>query len=163
MNDLVEKLRQSFTDEEYRYSYVESFLNSYIAAQIKTLREENKLTQGELAEKMGSKQPGIARLENVNYSAWKVETLRKLARALQVRLKITFEEWGTLPEEISGFNRSALVRVPFDRDPVFSPASALQRELGKGATEATNRRMQPQSETLGSMEGDKSRASAIAI
>ena len=125
---VTEQLRHPFADEEYRNGYAESFLNSYVAAQIKVLREAYPLTQSELAEKVGTKQPGIARLENVNYSAWKVETLRKLARAFGVRLKITFEEWGTLPTEVESFSREHLMRAPFARDPVFSPCTP---ELGR--------------------------------
>jgi transcriptional regulator with XRE-family HTH domain len=123
VSELIEHLRQSFTDEEYRNAYAESFMNSYVAAQIKVLREAYPLTQDQLAEKIGTQQPGVARLENVNYSSWKVESLRKLARALKVRLKITFEEFGTLPGDIDHFNREALRRAPFHRDPVFSPAA----------------------------------------
>jgi transcriptional regulator with XRE-family HTH domain len=131
---MLEQLRQSFADEEYRNAYVQSFLNSYVAAQIKVLREDYPLTQAELAEKIGTQQPGIARLENVNYSAWKVETLRKVARALGVRLKITFEEWGTLPDEIEHFNREHLTRASFERDPVFSLVCG--RPSGLGSAEA---------------------------
>ena len=128
--DLLEQLRRSFADDDYRNAYAESFLNSFVAAQIKVLREDYPMTQGELAEKIGTKQPGVARLENVNYSAWKVETLRKVARALRVRLKITFEEWGTLPREIESFKRERLARRPFDLDPVFSTAAYAAR-LGR--------------------------------
>ncbi len=120
MSELLEELRGNFGDAEYRDAYAESFVNTYIAAQIKVLREERPLTQGELGEKVGTSQPGIARFENVNYSSWKVETLRKLARALNVWLRISFEEFGTLPSIIEGFNKEALVRLPFDKDPVFS-------------------------------------------
>lgn len=127
--ELIEHLRASFADEDYRNAYADSFSNSYVAAQIKLLREEYPMTQGELAEKIGTKQPGIARLENVNYSTWKVETLRKLARALRVRLKITFEEWGTLAVDIEGFKHESLLRRPFDKDPVFSSV-AVRKELG---------------------------------
>ena len=139
MNELIDRLRQSFSNEEYRNAYAESFFNSYVAAQIKVLREAYPLTQGELAEKIGTKQSGVARLENVNYSSWKVETLRKIARALNVRLKITFEEFGTLSDDIEGFRREALLRVPFDRDPVFSPtqANTLQHKLGRLEREDT--------------------------
>jgi transcriptional regulator with XRE-family HTH domain len=120
VSDLLNQLRNSFADEDYRYAYADSFMNSYVAAQIKVLRERNKLTQADLGQKTGTKQAGISRVENVNYSAWKVGTLRKIARALGVRLRITFEEWGTLPREIEKFTREALVREPFERDPVFS-------------------------------------------
>lgn len=131
MSELIEQLRHNFQDDEYRSAYAESFMNSYVAAQIKTLREENELTQEQLAEKIGTKQAGISRLENVNYSSWKVETLRKLARAFKVRLKITFEEFGTLPEEIEGFRREALVRLPFDKDPLFYALSANEKVTTK--------------------------------
>lgn len=125
MSDLLNQLRNSFSDEDYRYAYADSFMNSYVAAQIKVLREQNNLTQADLGQKLGTQQAGISRIENVNYSAWKVETLRRLARAFGVRLRITFEEWGSLPHEIENFTREALAREPFEHDPVFS-GQALQ-------------------------------------
>jgi transcriptional regulator with XRE-family HTH domain len=162
MSELTEQLRQTFDDPEYRNAYAESFQNSYVAAQIKVLREDFPLTQGELAAKIGTKQPGIARLENVNYSSWKVETLRKIARALQVRLRITFEEFGTLPNDIEAFNKEALSRLPFDRDPAFLPCPTRTLPASQlGSTGITDRiietddekpvRIQPQSEQLGNI------------
>lgn len=102
--------RDLLADEEFRCGYAESFLNTFVAAQIKAIREQRGLTQAELAEKIGSKQAGVSRLENVNYSAWKTETLRKLARALNVRLRITFETFGVLLDEVEEFNRESLER-----------------------------------------------------
>jgi transcriptional regulator with XRE-family HTH domain len=141
VSELLEQLRQSFPDKEYRDAYSESFMNSHVAAQIKVLREEYPLTQGELGEKIGTSQPGIARFENVNYSAWKVETLRKIARAFNVRLKITFEEFGTLPDDIEGFRRESLRRTPFERDPVF--AAPL---LDLGSVGVEDNKKQPESD-----------------
>ena len=113
-----ETLRQDLlSDEEFRYGYAESFLNSCVAAQIKTLREQRGMKQAELAERIGTKQAGISRLENVNYSAWKSETLRKLARALGVRLRISFETFGSLLDEVEVFNREALERTEPSKDP----------------------------------------------
>ena len=89
---LVESLRQELrNDAEYADSYDESFLNGYIATQIKVIREQRGLTQGQLAGYVGTTQGGISRVENVNYSSWNVRTLRKLARAFDVRLKVSFE------------------------------------------------------------------------
>jgi transcriptional regulator with XRE-family HTH domain len=121
VSELIKDFRQKFQDEEYRNSYAEGFLNSYVAAQIKMLREQRGMTQEQLGEKIGTQQSGIARLENTNYSAWKTETLVRLCRAFHVRLKISFEEFGTLPPEIESFNRDALQRRPFDKDPIFFP------------------------------------------
>jgi transcriptional regulator with XRE-family HTH domain len=129
MKALLEKLAEQFdSDEEYRSAYAESFMNSYIAAQIKVLREQRELTQQALAEKVGTKQAGISRLENVNYNSWKVETLTKLAKAFDVRLKITFEEFGSLPADIDGFSREKLQRASFSEDPIFHPTDAVEGE-----------------------------------
>lgn len=133
MKSLSDRLRETFQEEDARYAYAEDFLNSSIAAQIKTLRDDRKLSQEELAALLGTKQPGISRLENTNYSAWKVETLRKLARAFGLRLRISFEEFGTLIHDIENFNREELIRRKFEDDPVFHPEVAAERLAALGA------------------------------
>lgn len=115
-HSLVDNLRIEFQNEEFRVAYAESHLNASLAFQIKALR--GNMTQRELAEKVGTKQSGIARLENVNYSSWNVSTLCKLARAFGLRLRISFEEFGALPNEIEHFKDLA-VRRRFEDDPVF--------------------------------------------
>jgi transcriptional regulator with XRE-family HTH domain len=107
-----ERLRRDLLeDEEFRSAYAESFLNTFVAAQIKALREQRGMTQSDLAEAIGTKQAGVSRLENVNYSAWKTETLRRIARALRVRLRISFEDFGSLVGEVEQFNRESLQRA----------------------------------------------------
>lgn len=139
MSELLERLRQRFQDEEYRYAYVEGFTNSFIAAQIKSNREARHKNQQQLADLIGTKQSGISRLESVQYSSWKVETLRKLARAFGLRLRISFEEFGTLLPEIEGFNETSLQRREFKDDPVFKGADQLPMvdlAVGAGASSA---------------------------
>ena len=79
---VIGKLTVQFEDKEFRHAYALSLMNTYIAAQIKMLREQRHLTQQALADLIGTKQSGIARLENVNYDAWKVETLENLPKRL---------------------------------------------------------------------------------
>ncbi len=120
-------LREDFVteDAEYRYAYAEDFSNTYIATQIKVLRDQRGMTQEGLAEAIGTKQSGISRLENVNYSSWKTETLRKTARALGVRLRISFETFGSLLGEDAEFSRESLKRPKFEDDLAFkSPAGS---------------------------------------
>jgi ribosome-binding protein aMBF1 (putative translation factor) len=74
---LMETLKNEFSDPEYRYAYAEDFLNTWVATQIRVLREQRGMTQQDLAEAIGTKQAGVSRVENVNYSAWKTETLRR--------------------------------------------------------------------------------------
>lgn len=135
-NNLEDELRQE--DEEYRYAYAEDFLNTSVATQIRVLREQRGLTQEDLAQKIGTKQAGISRLENVNYSAWKTETLRKIARAMKVRLKITFETFGSLVDEAETFSRKNLERPTFEDDPRFSEGVAAPLQTQTSITRTDN-------------------------
>ena len=58
---------------------------------IKELRKEKGWTQAELGERAGGmKQERISALENVDYDAWTVKTLRKLAKAFDTGLQVSF-------------------------------------------------------------------------
>jgi transcriptional regulator with XRE-family HTH domain len=139
----TEALRQEIaSDEEYCYGYADSFMNPWVASQIRVLREQRGMTQKELGNAIGTQQAGISRLESINYSAWKTETLRKLARALRVRLRITFEPFGTLLDDAESFSPKRLQVVPRESDPRLlwpkrkgpvsdiTPGSVLGRDLG---------------------------------
>ena len=119
MNQLLERLGKDFKDEDNRYVYADTVTNAFVSAQIKALKEDRKLSQAELAELIGTQQSGISRLLRLDYSAWQIETLRKLARAFGVRLRISFEEFGTLSSEIENFRKSLSLRS-FAQDPVFN-------------------------------------------
>ncbi|HVS87694.1 MAG TPA: helix-turn-helix transcriptional regulator [Candidatus Acidoferrum sp.] len=120
-----DSLREELKDPEYRQAYADDYLNTYVATQIQVLREQRGFTQEKLAELIGTKQPGVSRLENVNYSAWNTETLRKIAHALGVRLRISFETYGDLLMECTSFGRRALQRPNFEQDPGIFPAEAM--------------------------------------
>lgn len=122
MNELTIILEDEFQGEEYRYGYAESFLDTWVATQIVVLREQRGLSQSELAALIGTKQPGISRLEDVNHSSWNTATLKKIAQALGVRLKISFETFGDLLDEKEEFGRTFLQR------PTFEEECALRRE-----------------------------------
>jgi len=56
---------------------------------IRKTREARGLTQQELAERACTSQSAIARIEDADYDALKLETLRKIAAALEVPLTIS--------------------------------------------------------------------------
>lgn len=119
MSDLKERLLNRFRDPEYRHEYLESFLNSLISAQIRTLREDSQLSQADLAEKLGTAQSAISRIENPNYSAWRVDTLRKLARVFDRALIVKFVSFGDAVDDIEQFGIDRLIRPAFEDDPAF--------------------------------------------
>jgi len=120
ISDLVKKIKNSFKSEVYRHAYVDEYLNLSIATQIKVLREQRKWGQNDLAEKVGMKQPRISVMENVNYSSWSINTLRKLAKAFNLTLRVSFESFGSRVNDIAQFSRETLMRSSFEDDPVFA-------------------------------------------
>lgn len=117
---LRQRLKQEFKDPDTRYAYAESSLNTRLASQIKVLREQRGLTQAELADLCGTKQAGLSRFEDVNHAVWKTDTLWKVARALGVRVHVSFETFGNLLDEKERFSREHLERPTFENDPAFS-------------------------------------------
>jgi DNA-binding Xre family transcriptional regulator len=75
-------LKKQLTDKSFKKEYElleEDFL---IAKQIIKLRLEAKLTQKELAAKVGTSQPAIARLESGVYKNLSLSFLNKVGKAL---------------------------------------------------------------------------------
>jgi DNA-binding XRE family transcriptional regulator len=60
-----------------------------IARAVRQLRERRKVTQAELADRLGTRQPSIARLESGKVVP-KIDFLEKIARALGARLDVRF-------------------------------------------------------------------------
>jgi transcriptional regulator with XRE-family HTH domain len=119
---------EEFQDRDYREAYAEDFLNARVASQIRVLREQREMTQRQLADAIGTKQAGVSRIENVNYSSWNIRTLKKIARALGCRLHISFETYGTLLEEGATFSRKTLQRPKFEDDPAFKPDGRARKD-----------------------------------
>jgi transcriptional regulator with XRE-family HTH domain len=62
-----------------------------ILEEIIKAREKSGLTQEELANKIGTKQPALSRLERGGFRRANIETLKKIAEALDHKLVVKFE------------------------------------------------------------------------
>jgi len=146
MGAIDETLRLDLLNPEFSEGYAESFQDAYVAAQIKVLREENNWTQNDLAREIGTTQTAISRIENVNYSSWNISTLKKLARAFRVRLKVSFETYGSLIHDFSGLNRESLKRFPREKDPELIGDSQIKsgRPKKEKRARSKSRRVPPQ-------------------
>lgn len=137
MADISEALRNDLQDREFAEGYAESFLDTYVATQIKVLREQRELTQKQLANELGTSQGVISRIEDAGYASWNVKTLKKLARVFDVRLKISFETYGSLIGEMKRFSRKSLERVRRSDDPFLSGSDAHLRSAKLNAGQLT--------------------------
>jgi transcriptional regulator with XRE-family HTH domain len=125
MNERRNNLLQELRDRQYRETYAEQHVNSLLATQISTIREQRGLTQAELAAAIRKQQPAISRIENVNYARWNIETLRRVASALGCWLNVRLESWGHLVEDANTYTVESLRRNLIEDDPAFFGSEAV--------------------------------------
>jgi ribosome-binding protein aMBF1 (putative translation factor) len=75
-------------DEELRALIDEEMANAELARLIRDARVRAGLSQRDLAERIGSTQPTISRLEDAGYEGHSLTTLRRIAAALGLRIEI---------------------------------------------------------------------------
>jgi len=87
--DFQEHLREQLKNPEFKKYYDEYGKQLEIAYQILQLRKKKKMSQKELAKKIGTKQSNIARMETGQQN-FTTETLQRIASAFNCDLKIEF-------------------------------------------------------------------------
>jgi DNA-binding XRE family transcriptional regulator len=88
-------LRAQLADPEVRHAFEQRRLIHEVAIAVRGMRASAGITQAELARRIGTSQPTIARLErglDVRTPRW--DTLQRIARALGRQLKLRFEPRG---------------------------------------------------------------------
>jgi len=78
---------------------MEAAVEQGIAWQIRINRRGRGMSQAQLAEKLGSKQSAISRLEDPEYGAHSLETLLALARIFDCALIVKFAGYSALAAE----------------------------------------------------------------
>src|SRR5271169_387107 len=68
----------------------EETVNANVARMIYQARTKARLTQQQLADLVGTKQPVIARLEDADYEGHSLGMLQRIATALEQRLELRF-------------------------------------------------------------------------
>lgn len=95
--DAVQILNRKFgNDAETRQKIAEESTNIQVSELIYKARTQKGLTQKQLADLIGTKQPVIARLEDADYDGHSLKMLQKIAVALNQKISIHFIE----PEEV---------------------------------------------------------------
>ncbi len=87
--DFQKYLAKQLKDPESKRIYDEYSRQLEIAYQILQLRRKAKMTQAELAKKIGTKQSNIARMETGNQN-FTIDMLHKIASVLGKNLKVEF-------------------------------------------------------------------------
>mgnify|MGYP001559541101 FL=1 len=87
--DFQDYLNEQLKDPVFKKYYDEYGKQLEIAYQILQLRKKKGVSQSLLAKKIGTKQTNIARLESGQQN-FTIETLQKIARALNRNLRVEF-------------------------------------------------------------------------
>ncbi len=104
---LLEKL----TDKSYREAFIGEEMEVGIPMQIREMRECRGWKQGELAEKIGTKQPRIPVMEKPGYGNFSLNTLKKLAAVFDVGLIVSFVPFSEMIDFTEGLGIRRL-RIP---------------------------------------------------
>jgi DNA-binding XRE family transcriptional regulator len=88
MDDFQHHLNESLQNEDFKTAYEQKELRFRIIDILVGLRLQYKLTQGELAKKLGTTQTVISRIENGSVNVG-IDFLQKLANAFNKKIEIT--------------------------------------------------------------------------
>ncbi len=89
---LKDYLEEELKDPEFREAFDEEEVYASLAIQIAKIRQNNKLTQKELAKRLHTTQQTISRLENIRNRSYSLQTLIKLARIFDKRVNVEFRD-----------------------------------------------------------------------
>jgi ribosome-binding protein aMBF1 (putative translation factor) len=88
---LKEHIRENMKNPEFKKAWHDLDTEFELLESMIKAREKAGLTQEELARKIGTKQPALSRLERGGFKKATVETLSKIAKALDARLVIKMQ------------------------------------------------------------------------
>lgn len=90
---LSDMINEQIKDESFSVEYERELLINAIAQLVVKLRKNKKLTQSQLAEKLGTTQSVIARLESGSDSRMpSLDMLTRIASATQMKINLSFED-----------------------------------------------------------------------
>jgi ribosome-binding protein aMBF1 (putative translation factor) len=78
-------------DPKMRSGIADQWINLEVGQCVYDARMQAGLTQAQLARKVGTTQSVISRLEDADYGGHSLSMLRRIARALDLYLRISFE------------------------------------------------------------------------
>lgn len=139
-----DKIARDVADQEQRHLIVEAQIRNGIPLQIRAMREDRGWTQTALAEKLGTTQNTVSRLENPKTSKPAITTLERIAEAFDVALLVRFAPFSEFVDSVASMSRKS-VAVP-----------SYEKENGLSETEE-----EPAvTETIGSLAGLRNLAQA---
>ncbi|WP_454813793.1 helix-turn-helix domain-containing protein [Labrys neptuniae] len=121
-------------NKEYRDEFARAHTFNLIAAQIHKLRKAAKLSQAELAKRSDMNQSRISMLEDPELENIELDTLQRIASALDVAVSVRFVPFSEIVAQAADFAAQKLDVTSFDSDTIERQAVSEFREVVKPAT-----------------------------
>jgi transcriptional regulator with XRE-family HTH domain len=116
---MTSKLREKLQEKTYRDAFVASQIRIALPFQIRALREQRGWTQAQLAEKAGMLQPRISAMERPGGSKFTLETILRVAAALDIAFIGRFASFSELVGWTESFSPDIFMIPSFENDPGF--------------------------------------------
>jgi transcriptional regulator with XRE-family HTH domain len=152
------ELVRELADEEFRHEYMMDQVRSYIAFQIRALREQRRWSQEDLAKEADKTQSVISRLEDPDYGKLSLQSCLEIAVAYDLPLLVQFVEWDDWLYRMSNVSPSALRKRSFDAEKLLEK----HRRLSATANDSADENTALQDTGLGSAAGALARANSEA-
>lgn len=111
--DLLQS-KDEWADREYRACYAEAAVEQGVAFQIQVNRKLRGRSQKDLADRIGTKQNAVSRLEDPEYGAHSMRMLMKVAAAFYVALVVKLASFSTLARESESLSEGHLYAASYD-------------------------------------------------
>lgn len=113
--DKRRQLEKRLESKEFRDALVDAEIANGVAFQLKVMQRERGWTQQELAERAGTAQPLISKYLG-GYERYSLQTLKKLASALDVALIVRFAPFSELVEWSTDLTPERLAPLSFSQE-----------------------------------------------
>lgn len=120
-----QKIAKDVADPEQRHYLIESQIRHGIPLQLRAMREGQGWTQATLAEKLGTTQNAISRLENPRTGKPTITTLERIAQVFDVALIVKFAPFSEFADSLSEMSDKS-VSVPSYEEETRKPKEEIE-------------------------------------
>lgn len=129
-----------FSDRDFRQDFVADQVRLRIATMVRSLREQRGWSQQELAERLGTTQTTVSRIENPDYGKLSLSTLLSLAAAFDLPLWVEMPNWRDWLIRNRNFTEASFQQESFRPDALNpQPASPIVLSSTSALTSSTAR------------------------
>ena len=108
--------RPKWADKEYREGYVDAAIEQGAAWQIRANRKARGWTQEQLAQKLGTQQSAISRLEDPQYGKHSLDTLVAVSHVFDCALSVKFIPFSILAAESADLSEESMVVKSYQQE-----------------------------------------------